>query len=145
MEVYKKSNVWVLFFLLLFVVLFLGVGIIIGDFILMLLNVVIMIMVIVVLLMNWKELFVKKVEVFMKGVGYLNIVLMMLIFILVGVFLNIVEKMGGVKLIVNLGLLLILENLIIVGLFVICMFVFIFMGMFVGIVVVIVFVGYGFV
>lgn len=69
---------------------------------------------------------------------------MMLIFILAGAFSNTAEKMGGVKSTVNLGLSLIPENLIIVGLFVICMFVSISMGTSVGTVAAIAPVGYGF-
>ncbi len=84
--------------------------------------------VIVALLMNRKESFAKKVEVFTKGAGHSNIILMMLIFILAGAFSNTAEKIGSVKSTVNLGLSLIPENLIIVGLFVICMFVSISMG-----------------
>ncbi len=85
----------------------LGVGIITGDFTSMPLNVAITITVIVALLMNRKESFAKKVEVFTKGAGHSNIVLMMLIFILAGAFSNTAEKMGGVKSTVNLGLSLI--------------------------------------
>ncbi|SUK59849.1 Methionine transporter MetT [Staphylococcus aureus] len=70
MEVHKKSNAWALFPLLLFVALFLGVGIITGDFTSMPLNVAITITVIVALLMNRKESFAKKVEVFTKGAGH---------------------------------------------------------------------------
>ena len=139
MEVHKKSNAWALFPLLLFVALFLGVGIITGDFTSMPLNVAITITVIVALLMNRKESFAKKVEVFTKGAGHSNIILMMLIFILAGAFSNTAEKMGGVKSTVNLGLSLIPENLIIVGLFVS-----ISMGTSVGTVAAIAPVGYGF-
>ena len=62
MEVHKKSNAWTLFPLLLFVALFLGVGIITGDFTSMPLNVAITITVIVALLMNRKESFAKKLR-----------------------------------------------------------------------------------
>ena len=57
----------------------LGVGIISRDFTTMPLNVAITITVIVALLMNRKESFAKKVEVFTKGAGHSNIILMMLI------------------------------------------------------------------
>ncbi|MDN8796213.1 Na+/H+ antiporter NhaC family protein, partial [Staphylococcus aureus] len=67
MEVHTKSNAWALFPLLLVVALFLGVGIITGDFTSMTLNVAITITVIVALLMYRKESFAKKVEVFTKG------------------------------------------------------------------------------
>ena len=52
--------------------------------------------------------------------------------------------MGGVESTVNLGLSLIPQNLIIVGLFVICMFVSISMGTSVGTVVALAPVGFGF-
>jgi len=129
---------------LLFVLLFLGVGIISGDFTTMPLNVAITITVIVALLMNRKETFAKKVEVFTKGAGHSNIILMMLIFILAGAFSTTAEKMGGVSSTVNLGLSLIPQNLIIVGLFIICMFVSISMGTSVGTVAAIAPVGFGF-
>ena len=79
MEKVKKGNAWALLPLLLFVLLFLGVGIISRDFTTMPLNVAITITVIVALLMNRKESFAKKVEVFTKGAGHSNIILMMLI------------------------------------------------------------------
>ena len=144
MDKVKKGNAWALLPLLLFVLLFLGVGIISGDFTTMPLNVAITITVIVALLMNRKESFAKKVEVFTKGAGHSNIILMMLIFILAGAFSTTAEKMGGVTSTVNLGLSLIPQNLIIVGLFVICMFVSISMGTSVGTVAAIAPVGFGF-
>lgn len=144
MKEMKNGNAWALIPLLLFVLLFLGVGIISGDFITMPLNVAITITVIVALLMNRKETFAKKVEVFTKGAGHSNIILMMLIFILAGAFSTTAEKMGGVSSTVNLGLSLIPQNLIIVGLFIICMFVSISMGTSVGTVAAIAPVGFGF-
>lgn len=144
MKEMKNGNAWALIPLLLFVLLFLGVGIISGDFTTMPLNVAITITVIVALLMNRKETFAKKVEVFTKGAGHSNIILMMLIFILAGAFSTSAEKMGGVSSTVNLGLSLIPQNLIIVGLFIICMFVSISMGTSVGTVAAIAPVGFGF-
>lgn len=144
MKEMKNGNAWALIPLLLFVLLFLGVGIISGDFTTMPLNVAITITVIVALLMNRKETFAKKVEVFTKGAGHSNIILMMLIFILAGDFSTTAEKMGGVSSTVNLGLSLIPQNLIIVGLFIICMFVSISMGTSVGTVAAIAPVGFGF-
>ena len=144
MKEMKNGNAWALIPLLVFVLLFLGVGIISGDFTTMPLNVAITITVIVALLMNRKETFAKKVEVFTKGAGHSNIILMMLIFILAGAFSTTAEKMGGVSSTVNLGLSLIPQNLIIVGLFIICMFVSISMGTSVGTVAAIAPVGFGF-
>lgn len=69
-----------------FLVLFVGLGIIMGDFYKLFVLVVIIIVVIVVLVMNCKDLFNVKVECFVKGVGYFDIIIMVFIFILVGVF-----------------------------------------------------------
>ncbi len=144
MKEMKNGNAWALIPLLLFVLLFLGVGIISGDFTTMPLNVAITITVIVALLMNRKETFAKKVEVFTKGAVHSNIILMMLIFFFFLAFSTTAEKMGGVSSTVNLGLSLIPQNLIIVGLFIICMFVSISMGTSVGTVAAIAPVGFGF-
>ncbi|MBF7016391.1 Na+/H+ antiporter NhaC family protein [Staphylococcus durrellii] len=139
----QKGSVWALSPLVLFVLLFLGVGLVTGDFTTMPLNVAIVIASIFGLLLYRKEPFTKKVEVFTKGAGHSNIVLMMIIFILAGAFSQTTEDMGGVKSTVNLGLTLIPENLLIVGLFIICMFVSISMGTSVGTVAAIAPVGFG--
>lgn len=143
MEVTKKGNAWALIPLIIFVGMFLGVGIITGDFTTMPLNVAILVATIVGLVLNRKESFQKKVGIFTKGAGHSNIILMMLIFLLAGAFSQTTEDMGGVKSTVNLGLSLIPENLIIVGLFVICMFVSLSMGTSVGTVAAIAPVGFG--
>ncbi|MDW3990121.1 Na+/H+ antiporter NhaC family protein [Staphylococcus saprophyticus] len=143
MEEIKKGNAWALIPLIIFVGMFLGVGIITGDFTTMPLNVAILVATIVGLVLNRKESFQKKVEIFTKGAGHSNIILMMLIFLLAGAFSQTTEDMGGVKSTVNLGLSLIPENLIIVGLFVICMFVSLSMGTSVGTVAAIAPVGFG--
>lgn len=143
MEETKKGNAWALIPLIIFVGMFLGVGIITCDFTTMPLNVAILVATIVGLVLNRKESFQKKVEIFTKGAGHSNIILMMLIFLLAGAFSQTTEDMGGVKSTVNLGLSLIPENLIIVGLFVICMFVSLSMGTSVGTVAAIAPVGFG--
>ncbi|MEX3490927.1 Na+/H+ antiporter NhaC family protein [Staphylococcus saprophyticus] len=143
MEETKKGNAWALIPLIIFVGMFLGVGIITGDFTTMPVNVAILVATIVGLVLNRKESFQKKVEIFTKGAGHSNIILMMLIFLLAGAFSQTTEDMGGVKSTVNLGLSLIPENLIIVGLFVICMFVSLSMGTSVGTVAAIAPVGFG--
>lgn len=139
----QKGNAVALIPLILFVGLFLGVGIITGDFTKMPLNIAITIAVIVALIMNRKEKFTEKVEVFTKGAGHSNIILMVLIFVLAGAFSKVTEDMGGVKSTVNLGLSLIPGDLLIIGLFIICMFVSISMGTSVGTVAAIAPVGFG--
>ena len=90
MKEMKNGNAWALIPLLLFVLLFLGVGIISGDFTTMPLNVAITITVIVALLMNRKT-FAKSRGIY-KGAGHSNIILMMLIFILAGAFRRLLKN-----------------------------------------------------
>ncbi|MGN5882632.1 Na+/H+ antiporter NhaC family protein [Staphylococcus simulans] len=139
----QKGNALALIPLVIFVGLFLGVGIITGDFTKMPLNIAITIAAVIALVMNRKQKFADKVEVFTKGAGHSNIILMVLIFVLAGAFSKVTEEMGGVKSTVNLGLTLIPSNLLIVGLFIICMFVSISMGTSVGTVAAIAPVGFG--
>ncbi|MCU5745229.1 Na+/H+ antiporter NhaC family protein [Staphylococcus sp. SQ8-PEA] len=143
MQEEKKGNLWALSPLILFIILFLGVGIATGDFTIMPLNVAVMIAAIFGLVIHRKVSFNKKVEVFTKGAGHSNILLMVLIYLLAGAFSQATEDMGGVKSTVNLGLTLIPENFLIVGLFIICMFVSISMGTSVGTVAAIAPVGFG--
>ncbi|MCG3411582.1 Na+/H+ antiporter NhaC family protein [Staphylococcus massiliensis] len=139
----EKGNVWGLLPLLIFVTLFIGVGIITGNFSTMPLNISIMIAVVIALFMNHKTSFSKKVDVFTKGAGHSNIILMVFIFLLAGAFSKVTEEMGGVESTVNLGLSLIPTNLLLVGLFLICMFISISMGTSVGTVAAIAPVGFG--
>lgn len=73
MEETKKGNVWALIPLIVFVGLFLGVGIGTGDFSTMPLNVAIIVASIVGLVLNRKETFAQKVEIFTKGAGIIFI------------------------------------------------------------------------
>ncbi|WP_372514451.1 Na+/H+ antiporter NhaC family protein [Staphylococcus felis] len=139
----EKGHSWGLIPLIVFIGIFLGSGIVTQDFTFMPLNVAAIIGVIVALMMKPKEKWTHKVEVFAQKAGHPNIVLMMLIFILAGAFSKTAEAMGGVSSIVNLGLSLIPQNFLIVGIFLICMFISISMGTSVGTVAAIAPVGFG--
>ncbi|MGL5329462.1 MAG: Na+/H+ antiporter NhaC family protein, partial [Peptostreptococcaceae bacterium] len=108
--------------------LFVGSGIISGDFYKMPVLVAFMISLGVALLLNRKESFSKKIEVFSKGAGNPDIIMMILIFILAGSFSNVAKIMGGVDSTVNLSLAILPPNLVVVGLFVIGCFISISMG-----------------
>lgn len=138
-----QNNPWALTPLVVFISIFLGAGIITKDFTFMPLNVAAIIGVVVALMMNRQEKFTTKVEVFAQKAGHPNIILMMFIFILAGAFSKTAQAMGGVTSIVNLGLSLIPQNYLIVGLFIICMFISISMGTSVGTVAAIAPVGFG--
>lgn len=139
----EKGHSWGLIPLIVFIGIFLGSGIVTQDFTFMPLNVAAIIGVIVALMMKPKEKWTHKVEVFAQKAGHPNIVLMMLIFILAGAFSKTAEAMGSVSSIVNLGLSLIPQNFLIVGIFLICMFISISMGTSVGTVAAIAPVGFG--
>ena len=124
----KKGSFIALFPLLIFVLLFVGTGIISGDFSNMPLNVAIIIASAVALVMNRKEKLSAKIEIFAKGAGHPNIMLLVVIFILAGAFAETAKGMGGVEATVNMGLSLIPSNLLMVGLFIVGCFILIING-----------------
>lgn len=138
-----KGSAWALFPLLVFVMLFIGTGILTEDFSSMPLNVAVIIASFIALAMNPKEKFLKKVEIFTKGAGHPNIMLMAVIFILAGAFSKAAKGMGAVESTVNLGLSFLPANLLMVGLFVIGCFISISMGTSMGTVVALAPIGIG--
>ncbi|MER2090191.1 MAG: Na+/H+ antiporter NhaC family protein [Sporosarcina sp.] len=139
----KKGNIFALFPLLVFVLLFIGTGILTKDFSNMPLNVAILIAAAIALLMNRKEKFSSKVETFTKGAGHPNIILMAVIFILAGAFAGVARGMGAVESTVNFGLSVLPANLLMVGLFIIGCFISISMGTSMGTVVALAPIGIG--
>jgi Na+/H+ antiporter NhaC len=124
----EKGNLLALLPLLIFVSLFLGAGIISGDFYAFPVLVSIIIAAVVALFMNRKDSLNAKVERFAKGAGHPDIMIMVFIFLLAGAFSGVAEKMGAVDSTVNLALSVLPENLLIVGLFLIAAFVSLSMG-----------------
>lgn len=128
----KSGNPWALLPLAVFLIIFIGSGIITNDFYKMPVIVAFLISAAVALFMNPKESISTKIDVFCKGAGESNIILMAIIFILAGAFGNVAKEMGGVDSTVNLSLSILPENLLIVGLFVIACFISFSMGTSVG-------------
>jgi Na+/H+ antiporter NhaC len=124
----EKGKLSALLPLLIFVSLFLGAGILSGDFYAFPVLVSIIIAAVAALLMNRKEALNAKVERFAKGAGHPDIMIMVFIFLLAGAFSGVAEKMGAVDSTVNLALSVLPENLLIVGLFLIAAFVSLSMG-----------------
>ncbi|UOQ48654.1 Na+/H+ antiporter NhaC family protein [Gracilibacillus caseinilyticus] len=124
----KKGNITALAPLFIFVLLFIGTGIISGDFSNMPLNVAVIIASAIALAMNRKEKLADKIDIFTKGAGHPNIMLMAVIFVLAGAFSQTAKGMGAVDATVNLGLSLIPSNLLMVGLFIVGCFISISMG-----------------
>ncbi|TYR80723.1 Na+/H+ antiporter NhaC family protein [Priestia megaterium] len=124
----KKGNGWALLPLGVFLVLFVGSGIITGDFYKLPVLVAIIIASIVALSMNRKDSLNTKVERFAKGAGHPDLIIMVLIFILAGAFSEAAKGMGAVESTVNLALSVLPQNLLVVGLFVIGAFISLSMG-----------------
>jgi len=131
-EQIKKGNPFALLPLLVFLVLFVGSGIITGDFYKMPVVVAFLISAAVALFSNRKASLQEKIDVFCKGAGDANIILMIVIFLLAGGFSGVAKAMGGVDSTVNLSLSILPANLLVVGLFVIGCFISVSMGTSVG-------------
>ncbi|MEG1929568.1 MAG: Na+/H+ antiporter NhaC family protein [Anaerovorax sp.] len=123
-----KGNGWALLPIAVFLVLFIGSGIITGDFYAMPALIGFVIALCVAFAQNKKMNFNQKVTCVAKGIGNDNIITMCMIFILAGAFSGIVKASGGAESTVNFGLAIMPTNLTVVGLFVIGCFISISMG-----------------
>lgn len=111
-----------------FLVIFLGTGIVTGDFYTMPAIVAFLIALGVAFLQNRKLTFAEKIQVIAKGIGEENIITMCLIFLCAGAFSGTVTAVGGVESTVNFGLSTLPSNVAVIGLFVIGSFISIAMG-----------------
>lgn len=128
----EKGNPWALLPIGIFLVLFIGTGIVTGDFYTMPVLVAFMIAGAVALGMNRKESLHDKLEIFCKGAGNNNIILMCIIFLLAGAFSSVAKEMGAVESTVNLSLTILPAKLLVPGLFIIGCFISVAMGTSVG-------------
>ena len=115
-----------------FLIIFLGYGIISGDFYAMPAIVAFLIALCVALLQNRKVKFDEKIATMAKSVGDNNIITMCLIFLCAGAFSGAVTAAGGVESTVNFGLSVLPPQFAAPGLFVIACFISISMGTSVG-------------
>lgn len=139
----KKGNPWALLPFFVFLVLFIGSGIMLKDFYAFPVIVAITISSMVALAMNRKVPFTKKVDIFCQGAGNSNVMLMALIFLLAGAFSSVAKGMGAVDATVNFALSIIPQNFLIIGLFIIACFISLAMGTSVGTIVALVPIGLG--
>ena len=112
----------------IFLVIFLGSGIIMGDFYAMPAIVAFLIALAVAFVQNKNLTFDEKIKVIAKGVGEENIITMSLIFLCAGGFSGAVTAAGGVESTVNFGLSILPSGVAVVGLFVIGCFISVSMG-----------------
>ena len=111
-----------------FLVIFLGSGIVTGDFYAMPAIVAFLIALAVAFVQNRGLSFDEKIKVIAKGVGDDNIITMSLIFLCAGGFSGAVTAAGGVDSTVNFGLSILPSGVAVVGLFVIGCFISVSMG-----------------
>lgn len=123
-----KGNFWALLPILVFLVLFVGVGVISGDFYTMPAVVGFMIALGVAFVQNRAIPFSQKLSVMAKSAGEENIMIMCLIFLLAGAFSGAVKASGGADSTVNLGLSVLPPQFAVVGIFIIACFISLSMG-----------------
>lgn len=124
----KKGRAIALLPIGVFLIIFLGSGIVTGDFYAMPAIVAFLIALCVALLQNRSVSFEEKISIIAKGVGDENIITMSLIFLCAGGFSGAVTAAGGVESTVNLGLSILPSHVAVVGLFVIGCFISVSMG-----------------
>lgn len=139
----QKGNPWALVPFVVFLILFIGSGIVLDDFYAFPVIVAITISSVVAIVMNRKEPFAKKIDTFTKGAGNPNVMLMVLIFLLAGAFSETAKGMGAIDATVNFALSVVPQNLLVVGLFVIACFISLAMGTSVGTIVALAPIGLG--
>ena len=115
-----------------FLLIFIGAGILTGDFYSMPAIVGFLIALIVAFAQNKNLSFVQKLHLASKGAGDENILTMCLIFLAAGAFSGAVRAAGGVESTVNLGLSILPGGMAVAGLFLIGCFISISMGTSVG-------------
>lgn len=139
----KPGNPWALIPFVIFLILFIGSGVITGDFYAFPVIVAIAISGAVALMMNRKESFARKIDIFCQGAGNGNVMLMVLIFLLAGAFSEVAKGTGAVDSTVNFALSVVPQNLIVVGLFIIACFISLSMGTSMGTIVALAPIGVG--
>ena len=128
----KKGRAIALLPIGVFLVIFIGAGVLFHDFYTMPAIVGFLIALIVAFLQNKRLRFADKLSIVSKGIGEENIVTMCLIFLAAGAFSGTIQAAGGVESTVNLGLSIMPSSVAVVGLFVIGCFISVSMGTSVG-------------
>ena len=128
----EKGRAIALLPIAVFLLIFLGSGVLTGDFYSMPAIVAFLIALAVAFFQNRSVSFSDKIRLAAKGVGEENIITMCLIFLAAGAFSGAVKAAGGVDSTVNLGLSVLPSKMAVAGLFVIGCFISISMGTSVG-------------
>ena len=123
---------WALLPIGVFLIIFLGAGILSGDFYTMPAIVAFLIALAVAFCQNRRVILQKKLAIISRGIGEENIVTMCLIFLAAGAFSGTISAAGGVESTVNLGLSIMPPSIAVTGLFIIGCFISVSMGTSVG-------------
>lgn len=130
--IHHKPNVWALIPLGVFLLTYLIVSIIAGDFYKMPITVAFVISSVVAIAISKGGKLSNRIEQFCRGAANSNIMMMVLIFILAGAFAETAKSMGAVEATVNLTMSILPGNLLAAGLFIAACFISISVGTSVG-------------
>ncbi len=128
----KKGNFWALAPILVFLILYIGIGVYMGDFYVMPAAVGFLIALLVAFFQNPKRSLADKLTTLARGAGDENIMIMCIIFLLAGAFSASVKAAGGADAAVAFGLAILSSRIVVVGLFLIGCFISTSMGTSVG-------------
>ena len=128
----KKGNFWALAPIFVFLVLYIGIGVYMGDFYVMPAAVGFLIALLVAFFQNPKRPLAEKLGILARGAGDENIMIMCMIFLLAGAFSASVKAAGGADAAVAFGLAILPSKIVVVGLFLIGCFISTSMGPSVG-------------
>ena len=118
--------------LIVFVCLYLVTSIVAGDFYKMPITVAFMIASIYAVIIGGGIPLVKRIDIFSRGAGTSNMMLMLWIFVLAGAFANTAKTMGSIDATVNLTLSFLPSSMILAGLFIAACFISLSIGTSVG-------------
>lgn len=135
MEVKKKSSLFALIPILIFLALTLGFGIALGSSKVVDALVFFMVAAFISIFMNKDKPIMEKVDIFAKNAANPNTIIMIVIFLLAGAFSAVARDGGAVNSVVNLFLTFVPSNLLVSGIFLIACFVALSLGTSVGTVV----------
>ena len=124
----QEGNTWALLPIGIFLVLFIGVGLLASDFSAMPAVVGFLIALMAALLQNRKVPFSRKLTAMSQGAGEENVMVMCVIFLLAGAFSGAVTAAGGADSVVNMGLSVLPPRFAVAGIFVIACFISLSMG-----------------
>jgi Na+/H+ antiporter NhaC len=132
LPVNHSPNPWALIPLVVFLVVYLVVSVIAGDFYKMPITVAFVVASVVAVILSKGGKLNNRIEQFCRGAANSNIMLMVLIFILAGAFAQTTKTMGAVDATVNLTMSVLPGNLLVAGIFIAACFISISIGTSVG-------------